>query len=63
MYDLCELLKSGLFLTLIESYFPFPLLSRGKRLLANGVANVEIGLPLDGSPMLITHPFVPDCPH
>ena len=54
MYDLCELLKSGLFLTLIESYFPFPLLSRGKRVLAYCLKHIEVGLALDCTPILIT---------
>ena len=54
MYDLCELLKS-----VIESYSPLPLLSRGKGWSLNGVKDIVIGLALDCSPMLITHALVP----
>ena len=53
MYDLCELLKS-----VIESYSPLPLLSRGKGWSFYGVKDVEIGLTLDCEPMLITHALV-----
>ena len=53
MYDLCELFKS-----VIESYSPLPLLSRGKGWSFYGVKDVEMCLALDCAPMLITHALV-----